>query len=219
MPSESVENYLKCIYALERDVDSLGVSTNAIAERMDTKASSVTDMLKKLEQKGLVNYRKYKGATLTQKGKGLAVEIVRKHRLWEVFLVDKLGFKWDEVHDIAEQLEHVDSFELIERLNRYLDNPVVDPHGDPIPDADGHVNEPRRVILDALEPGQEGVVVGVEDSSTEFLQFLDSIKLTLGVKVKVVNRFDFDRSVQLQTASGERQVSHAVARNLFIRIN
>jgi DtxR family Mn-dependent transcriptional regulator len=218
MASESVENYVKCIYALQRDEGRNEVSTNAIADRLDTKASSVTDMLKKLRDQGLVDYKKYKGAQLTEQGKNLAIAIVRRHRLWEVFLVDTLGFRWDEVHELAEQLEHIDSEELTKRLDDFLGNPSFDPHGDPIPDQNGKITEPLpRIALDCMEPGQSGIVVGVEDSSAEFLQYLDSVRLTLGVRVKVLNRFDFDRSVLLRTDDGERQVSLAVARNLLLR--
>ena len=134
----SEENYLKTIYHLNLILDS-EISTNAIAEKMETKASSVTDMLKKLAEKNLVNYKKYQGVSLTLEGKLAAKMIVRKHRLWEVFLVDKLDFSWDEVHDVAEQLEHIKSEKLINKLDDFLGNPTEDPHGDPIPDAKGNV--------------------------------------------------------------------------------
>lgn len=219
MASESVENYLKCIFVLQgASPHDEAVSTNAIAERLDTKPSSVTDMLKRLRGRGWVHYKKYKGAVLTPEGEQMALSILRKHRLWEVFLVDHLGFGWDEVHPIAEQLEHVDSDELIERLDGFLGHPRFDPHGDPIPDGQGGFSEaPQRVALDALEPGQAGVVVGVRESRTEFLQYLDSVALTLGVRVEVVNRFAFDGSMMVHTNGGDRQVSQAVARNLLIQ--
>lgn len=218
MASESVENYLKCIFMLQSESGEEAVSTNAIAERLDTKPSSVTDMLKRLRTLGWVRYKKYKGAQLTPEGERLALAILRRHRLWEVFLVDHLGFGWDEVHHIAEQLEHVDSDELIERLDGFLGHPRFDPHGDPIPDSTGKfTEEPQRVALDALEPGQSGIVVGVGESSAEFLQYLDSVSLTLGVRLEVVNRFAFDRSVMVQTDAGTRQVSHTVARNLLLQ--
>lgn len=217
MASETVENYLKCIYALQGEADK-GVSTNAIAERLDTQASSVTDMLKKLKQQNLVNYKKYYGARLTDTGARLAVNIVRRHRLWEVFLVEKLGFNWDEVHDIAEDLEHVESHELIDRLDRFLGNPKTDPHGDPIPDSEGRVQEhQQRFSLEALQVGESGVIVGVDDSSASFLQYLDSLKLNLGVEVKVEDTFEFDQSMMLSTEHGPRQVSQMVTRNLLVR--
>ncbi|WP_243389180.1 metal-dependent transcriptional regulator, partial [Flavobacterium psychrophilum] len=134
----SEENYLKTIYHLTTISDS-EVSTNAIAEKMETKASSVTDMLKKLSEKDLINYKKYQGVSLTETGSLSAKMIVRKHRLWEVFLVEKLDFPWDEVHDIAEQLEHIKSEKLINKLDDFLGNPTEDPHGDPIPNANGQI--------------------------------------------------------------------------------
>ena len=136
------ENYLKAIYHLSTGNNSV-VSTNQIAEITNTKAASVTDMLKKLAEKKLINYIKYQGVTLTEAGKNAAVNIVRKHRLWEVFLVEKLGFKWDEVHDIAEELEHINSESLINRLDDFLGNPAADPHGDPIPDRSGTIHQKK----------------------------------------------------------------------------
>ena len=132
----SEENYLKTIYHLTTSL-STEISTNAIAEMMETKASSVTDMLKKLAEKDLVHYKKYQGVFLTPKGKLAAKMIVRKHRLWEVFLVEKLDFSWDEVHEVAEQLEHIQSKKLIDKLDQFLEYPSIDPHGDPIPNAKG----------------------------------------------------------------------------------
>lgn len=218
MASESVENYLKCIYALEQDSAGKGVSTNAIADRMETQAPSVTDMLKKLKERGLVDYKKYYGATLTETGRRIAIDIIRRHRLWEVFLVEKLGFKWDEVHALAEQLEHIESDELARRLDDFLGNPKFDPHGDPIPDQDGNIRKGQpRVGLDELMEGERGVIVGVNDSSVDFLRYLDSVKLNLGVQIEVLERFAFDQSVKIATSHGERQVSELVARNLLLR--
>ena len=160
----SEENYLKAIYHLTLSSDA-EVSTNAIAEMMETKASSVTDMLKKLSEKGLVNYKKYQGVSLTVNGKLAAKMIVRKHRLWEVFLVDKLDFSWDEVHDIAEQLEHIKSEKLINKLDDFLGNPTEDPHGDPIPDANGKIISTEKQLLSELSENQIGICVGVTDTS------------------------------------------------------
>ncbi len=217
MASQTVENYLKCIYALEL-VSDKGVSTNAIAERLETQAPSVTDMLKKLKQRGLISYKKYQGANLTDEGRSLAIAIVRRHRLWEVFLVDKLGFKWDEVHAIAEELEHVQSQELTDRLDRFLGSPKLDPHGDPIPDADGNWQVLHtRVALDELGHGESGVFVGVNDSSSAFLQYLDSVKLSLGARLKVLDRLPFDQSLRVESAQGERQISQIAAKNLLVR--
>src|SRR6478609_2981477 len=164
----SEENYLKSIYHLTSSHDS-EVSTNAIAEMMETKASSVTDMLKKLAEKDLVNYKKYQGVSLTEKGSLSAKMIVRKHRLWEVFLVEKLDFSWDEVHDVAEQLEHIKSEKLINKLDEFLDFPTEDPHGDPIPDAQGRIKKVEKHLLSELDESQKGICVGVKDTSAEFL--------------------------------------------------
>lgn len=217
MASETVENYLKCIYSLQTDNENQGVSTNSIAEKLETQAPSVTDMLKKLKSKGLVDYRKYQGARLTDEGQRIAVAIIRRHRLWEVFLVDQLHFKWDEVHEIAEQLEHVDSEALTERLDSFLGHPKFDPHGDPIPDKNGVLNPlSQRFSLHSLSEGEVGVIVGVNDSDDEFLKYLDSMKLTLGVKVEVVKHYAFDHSTVIKTQSGERHISESVAKNILL---
>ncbi len=168
----SEENYLKTIYHLTTVSDS-EVSTNAIAEKMETKASSVTDMLKKLAEKDLVNYKKYQGVSLTDNGKLEAKMIVRKHRLWEVFLVEKLDFSWDEVHDVAEQLEHIKSEKLINKLDDFLGNPTEDPHGDPIPDVHGRIIKIEKQLLSELSENRSGICVGVKDTSSEFLKYLD----------------------------------------------
>ncbi|MDG1261185.1 MAG: metal-dependent transcriptional regulator [Flavobacteriales bacterium] len=217
MASQTVENYLKCIYALQQKSGE-EVATNAIAERLETKASSVTDMLKKLKAKDLVDYQKYKGATLTKEGQRIAIDIIRRHRLWEVFLTKELNFSWDEVHDIAEELEHVESPQLIKRLDAYLGNPKYDPHGDPIPDEYGNLRDERdKILLSNLELNQKGIVIGVGESSSEYLQYLDSIGLTLGTSISVLERFPFDNSVKIKLNNQEFQVSLIVAQNLVIK--
>lgn len=217
MASQTVENYLKCIYSLQQKSGE-EVSTNAIADRLETKASSVTDMLKKLKAKSLVDYQKYKGAKLTNEGQRIAIDIIRRHRLWEVFLTKELNFSWDEVHDIAEELEHVESPQLIKRLDAYLGNPKFDPHGDPIPDEHGNLRDERdKILLSNLELNQTGIVIGVEESSADYLQYLDSIGLTLGTEIKVLERFPFDHSVKIKLNDNEFQVSLIVAQNLVIK--
>jgi DtxR family Mn-dependent transcriptional regulator len=158
------ENYLKAIFHLEND-NKAEVSTNAIAIKMNTKPSSATDMVQKLAEKKVVSYQKYKGAFLTKKGKKIAANVIRKHRLWEVFLVEKLNFQWDEVHDIAEQLEHIKSDELIERLDKFLDQPNFDPHGDPIPDKNGLIKPSDKKLLSELKENEKGICVGVKESN------------------------------------------------------
>lgn len=212
----SEENYLKTIYHLTTLLDS-EISTNAIAEKMETKASSVTDMLKKLAEKNLVNYKKYQGVSLTEKGLHSAKMIVRKHRLWEVFLVDKLDFPWDEVHDIAEQLEHIKSEKLINKLDEFLNYPTEDPHGDPIPNADGMIVKVEKQLLSELSEKQIGVCVGVKDTSSEFLQYLDKQEIALGSKIEVLSKESFDLSLRIKVSHKELMISNKIAANLFVK--
>lgn len=213
----SEENYLKTIYHLTTIIDS-EVSTNAIAEKTETKASSVTDMLKKLADKGLVNYKKYQGVSLTQNGRLAAKMIVRKHRLWEVFLVEKLDFSWDEVHDIAEQLEHIQSDKLINRLDDFLNNPTEDPHGDPIPDVHGKIIKIEKQLLSELTENQRGICVGVKDTSSEFLKYLDKQGIALGSEIAILSIEEFDKSLRIKVGTNERTISHKIAGNLFVKL-
>ncbi|APU68009.1 Mn-dependent transcriptional regulator MntR [Christiangramia flava JLT2011] len=217
MISLSEENYLKAIFHLETTFKK-GVSTNALAEEMETKASSVTDMVKRLSEKKLVNYKKYQGVKLSPKGRATAVEIIRKHRLWECFLVEKLNFNWDEVHEVAEQLEHVKSEKLTREIDRFLGFPKTDPHGDPIPDVEGNFIKTSRALLMECDEGETVVIVGVKDSSTAFLRFLDKNNLKLGSKMKLMHKEDFDDSVLVETETGELHLSKKIAANLFIRL-
>lgn len=213
----SEENYLKTIYHLTTVLDS-EASTNAIAERIETKASSVTDMLKKLAEKGLINYKKYKGVSLTETGRLAAKMIVRKHRLWEVFLVEKLDFSWDEVHDIAEQLEHIQSDKLIDKLDDFLGNPTEDPHGDPIPDSNGRIVKIEKQLLSELTVNQRGICVGVKDTSSEFLKYLDKKGIALGSSIKVLSIETFDQSLRIEVGTKELTISPKIAANLFVTL-
>jgi len=212
----SEENYIKVIYHLSL-VSPKGVNTNAIAGMLDTKASSVTDMLKKLSEKELVYYQKYQGVTLTDKGFYSAKMIVRKHRLWEVFLVDKLNFSWDEVHEIAEELEHIKSENLINKLDAFLDFPSFDPHGDPIPNADGEIKKINKLLLSETELNKEYQCVGVKDSSSEFLQYLDKQKIALGSKITVKEKESFDDTLLVQIDSRQLTISNKIANNLYVK--
>ena len=214
----SEENYLKTIYHLTLTSEG-GVHTNSIAQRMDTKASSVSDMLRKLAEKELVDYKKYQGVSLTPSGLLQAKMIVRKHRLWEVFLVDKLAFTWDEVHDIAEQLEHIQSEKLVNRLDDFLGNPTEDPHGDPIPDANGNIVKMEKQLLSELQPGQTGICVGVKDSSTEFLQYLSKRDIQLGTAIHIDSKEEFDLSMTIKIGDTTFAISPKIASNLFVRMN
>ncbi len=212
----SEENYLKAIYHLT-SVSDAEVSTNAIAETMDTKASSVTDMLKKLAEKDLINYKKYQGVSLTEQGRLSAKMIVRKHRLWEVFLVEKLHFSWDEVHDIAEQLEHIKSEQLINKLDDFLGNPTEDPHGDPIPNAKGQIVTIEKQLLSDLLQNQTGICVGVKDSSSEFLKYLDKQEISLGSKIEIISKESFDLSTKIKVNGVELTISNKIATNLYLK--
>lgn len=216
MLSQAEENYIKAIYSLETQSDK-GVSTNMIAEKIQTKASSVTDMIKKLSEKQLVVYKKYQGVQLSDKGKKVAMLIVRKHRLWESFLVDKLNFSWDEVHEIAEQLEHIKSEKLIERLDRFLEYPSVDPHGDPIPDKDGNIEKRNKVKLSALKENEQSILLSVKDSSADFLKYLNKKKIAIGNTIKVLSVEPFDRSMQIEMNSKQFIISENVADNLYLK--
>jgi len=212
----SEENYIKVIYHLSL-VSPKGVNTNAIAGMLDTKASSVTDMLKKLSEKELVAYQKYQGVTLTEKGFYSAKMIVRKHRLWEFFLVDKLNFSWDEVHEIAEELEHIKSEVLINKLDEFLDFPSFDPHGDPIPNADGEIKKINKLLLSESELNKEYQCVGVKDSSSDFLQYLDKQKIALGSKITVKEKESFDDTLLVEIDLRELTISNKIANNLYVK--
>ncbi len=209
------ENYLKAIYHLESQ-SSNGVSTNALAEEMQTKASSATDMIKKLAEKNMISYVPYQGVTLSEAGRAYAVKVVRKHRLWEVFLLEKLHFSWDEVHDVAEQLEHIKSEKLTNKLDEFLGFPKVDPHGDPIPDKNGNFEKVEKTSLTIAQVGLNYVIVGVDDSSNDFLKYLDSNKISLGTNIKIIHKEPFDNSIKIKYNDVALVVSENVAKNLFV---
>ncbi|MBP6410019.1 MAG: metal-dependent transcriptional regulator, partial [Pseudarcicella sp.] len=200
--SLSEENYLKTIYQLSLETEN-DISTNALAEKTQTKAASVSDMIRKLSDKEMLSYQKYQGFRLTASGEKIALNVIRKHRLWEVFLVEKLKFNWDEVHEIAEQLEHIQSPELVEKLDDFLGNPKFDPHGDPIPDAQGKMPKMEYRQLANCTINDSIIMMGVAEHSTNFLQYLVKIGLQLGVKLTVTDFNEFDKSMQLVNEKGE----------------
>jgi DtxR family transcriptional regulator, Mn-dependent transcriptional regulator len=211
------ENYLKAIYTLSERKDSFDTSTNAIAEKINIKPPTVSDMLRKLTEKKLVTYEKYKKVQLTKTGRQLAIQIIRKHRLWEVFLHDKLQFTWDKVHEVAEQLEHIHSEELIVRLEKFLGYPIYDPHGDPIPSANGELSPAKRIILSDVIEGNTYQVVGVKDSSTPFLQYLQQLNIGIGTKIKVLERIAYDGSLTISMKRGQQfSVSKKFADNVLV---
>lgn len=214
--SHTEENYLKAIYKLQ-EKENTEVSTNDIARIVNTRAASVTDMLKRLSDKNLVHYKKYQGVSLTDLGKKSAINIIRKHRLWESFLVEKLNFKWDEVHDIAEQMEHVESEELINRLNEYLGFPEYDPHGDPIPTKNGVFAGKEMEVLFDMPVGFRGNISGVSEHSQSFLKHLNKINIQLGVEVRVEDRNDYDNSFWIRVDRNSPVfISKEVAKNLLV---
>lgn len=217
MLTKSEENYIKEIYTLEQKYKT-DVNTNLLAEKIETKASSVTDMLKKLANKDLLIYQKYKGAKLNSKGEKVALSVVRKHRLWETFLVEKLNFSWDEVHDIAEQLEHIHSEKLTNELDAFLNFPKVDPHGDPIPDANGKFATIETICLSKLDIEEEGVFVEVKDDSDKFLKYLTKNNITIGARIKVVDKEDFDNSIKIEIDKKQFNISEHVIKNLYLKI-
>ncbi|QIX63355.1 metal-dependent transcriptional regulator [Hymenobacter sp. BT18] len=217
MPSYTEENYLKAIYKLAEASPGLDVSTNSVSEALQTRPASVTDMLRRLGEKGLLNYQRYRGVSLTPEGKRLALLTIRKHRLWEVFLVQQLGFSWDEVHEVAEELEHIQSPLLVQRLDEFLGYPQTDPHGDPIPAADGSINRARHRLVADLAMGEEGTIVAVRSTAVPFLQYLDKVGLRLGSQLKVTNKIEFDNSLEVSIDCQRKQMLSAeVSRNLFV---
>jgi DtxR family Mn-dependent transcriptional regulator len=216
MNSFTEENYLKIIYGLSNGQEG-DVTTNALAERTRTKAASVSDMLRKLAEKELIHYKKYQGVRLTPYGEQVALRVIRKHRLWEVFLVEKLGFRWDEVHPIAEELEHIRSEVLVERLDAFLGHPAADPHGDPIPTPDGTMPQPDYGRLSDSSPRTKVTMMGVSEHGPAFLQHLARSGLTLGCTLEIAEINAFDKSLLLRINDSTPQfISHDVARHVLV---
>ena len=217
MNSSTEENYLKAIFHLTKNGGG-NVTTNALAGHLQTTPASVTDMLRKLSEKQLIHYEKYRGVSLSAAGRKVALSVIRKHRLWELFLVERLHFAWDEVHDIAEQLEHIRSDRLVEKLDSYLGHPRYDPHGDPIPDDDGQFLERDTLPLTEMPVGGSGILYAVTDHSAAFLQHLERLGLQIGVRVRLLRRFDYDGSCEAEVDDhpGVRHLSHDAARHLHV---
>ncbi|SEN56899.1 iron (metal) dependent repressor, DtxR family [bacterium A37T11] len=217
MLSSTEENYLKALLRIATEKDGNGeAGTNQLALKLNVKPATATDMLKKLKEKGLVEYQKYKKISLTDTGRALATGIIRKHRLWETFLFKKLGFSWDEVHDVAEQLEHIQSDKLVEQLDNFLGYPQFDPHGDMIPRANGELKSDKSVTLAETLVGTQYTIVSVTDNGPDFLQYLSQLKLGIQSVIHVLTRFDFDGSVVLKLHDHEVTVSKKVAENIYV---
>ncbi len=213
--STSKENYIKAIFHLQQDEGV--VSTNALARQLQTAPASVTDMLKKLKTQKLLQYQPYKGVKLSAEGRKLALQVIRKHRLWEYFLVEKLQFGWEEVHEIAEELEHISSRKLIDRLDQFLGHPRTDPHGDPIPDSQGRLPAIRQIPLLELPVGQSGDIVSVSNQSTPMLELLRHNRISIGTRLSVLQRFAFDRSLEISiSGSSPFIISEQLAAHLYV---
>ncbi len=211
----SEENYLKTIFHLQFEKDN--VTTNAVAEKLQTRPASVTDMMKKLNSKKLLHYKPYYGFYLSSEGKKIALNVIRRHRLWECFLSEKLKFNWDEIHAVAEELEHVSSRRLIDKLDEYLNYPQFDPHGDPIPDQKGKIKAINKISLLQLPLNQIAEVCQVCNQSDEMLEVLHHKKISLGTKLEVKKHFDFDHSVELKVRQGAViTISEQLAKNIFV---
>ncbi|MBV9963459.1 MAG: metal-dependent transcriptional regulator [Parafilimonas sp.] len=211
--SAAEENYIKSIYHLQQLNES--VSTNALADHLKAKPASITDMLKKLQSKGLLNYNPYKGFKLSREGNKAALIIIRRHRLWEYFLVDQLQFNWEEVHEVAEELEHVRSKKLVDKLDAFLGFPKLDPHGDPIPDGNGKINVVQQLPLSDLPLNQPAVITSVQNQSSELLSFLSSRNIVIGTKLEVKRKLPFDNSVEIkfknrQSLNISEQIANAI---------
>ena len=212
------ENYLKSIYSIQHNNDSGEVSVNEIAERMKTRPATVTDMLRKLSEKTLIHYEKYKKIRLSENGSAQALQIIRKHRLWETFLHDKLNFSWDEVHEVAEQLEHIHSQKLIDRLDQYLSFPQFDPHGDPIPNSNGVLPLASTLLLSEIDPSSNCEIVAVKDTSPAFLQQLERLDLNIGTRLSVQEKMAYDKSIYAKINEGNTiMLSDKISANIIVR--
>jgi DtxR family Mn-dependent transcriptional regulator len=212
--SASEENYIKAIFHLQ--VKDGTVTTNVLAEKLQTRPASVTDMMKKLNAKKLLHYKPYYGFSLSAEGKKIALSIVRRHRLWEYFLSEKLRFGWDEVHVLAEELEHVSHKKLIDRLDEYLGFPPFDPHGDPIPDRKGRIRNISKVPVFDLPLNQAAEVCQVTNQSAEMLELLEHKNIGIGTRVEVKKYFEFDHSFELRVRNQSITISEQLAKNIFV---
>jgi DtxR family Mn-dependent transcriptional regulator len=219
--STSEENYIKAIFHLQEDDGT--VTTNQLAQELNTRAASVTDMMKKLKNKKLLHYQPYRGFKLNIEGQKVAIGSIRRHRLWEFFLSEKLKFSWDEVHEMAEHLEHVSSKKLIDKLEEYLGFPRVDPHGDPIPDINGKIETNKLLCLTDLTLNKTAIVCNVSNQSGEILELLNHNNISIGTKLEVKKKFDFDKSLEIkvrQPVATNKQpfiISEKLAKNIFLK--
>lgn len=213
--STSEENYLKTIFHLQTKDDN--VTTNELADKLQAKPASITDMMKKLKTRKLVNYQPYQGFRLTPEGKKVALGIVRRHRLWEYFLAEKLKFNWDEVHDVAEQLEHVSSKKLIDKLDEYLEYPKFDPHGDPIPDTNGKMEPTKQISLPELQLNKPAKICFIANLSESLQEHLNEKKINIGMSIIVKRKFSYDNSLEIKLDNKLLTISDQLAKNIFVK--
>jgi DtxR family transcriptional regulator, Mn-dependent transcriptional regulator len=214
--STSEENYIKAIFHLQQADET--VTTNELAAELKAKPASITDMMKKLKAKKLLHYQPYRGFKLSAEGTKVALGIIRRHRLWEFFLSEKLKFSWDEVHDVAEQLEHVSSKKLIDKLDEYLEFPRTDPHGDPIPDANGRIEIIEKICITELQANMPAMVCSVSDQSVQVLELLEHKGIGIGTRLEVKKKFDFDNSMEIKIGRQPSfSISEQLAKNIFVK--
>lgn len=217
MLSPAVEDYLKAIYKLQIEHPSEGgATTNAVARQMKVSAASVTNMLKRLAEMKLVNYESYKGVTLTEAGRKVALEIIRHHRLLELYLHEVMGYSWDKVHDEAEYLEHHISEEFEDKIAEMLGDPTHDPHGHPIPTKDGKIPSHNFTTLAEAEPGQTLVVQLVSDADPEMLKYMAELKLRPNTKIRIVSKAPFNGPITLEVEGKKRSLGNEVARHISV---
>ena len=216
--STSEENYIKAIFHLQRG--DAAVTTNEVANELKTKPASVTDMMKKLKSKKLLHYQPYQGFRLSNDGTKVALGIIRRHRLWEYFLAEKLKFTWDEVHEVAEDLEHVSNRKLIDKLDEFLGFPRVDPHGDPIPDANGRIEMSKKICLTELAVQTPAAVASVSDQTSAILELLEHKKISIGTKLEIKRKFEFDHSMEVRIGRQPAfTISRELAENIFVTVS
>lgn len=216
MLSFTEENYLKALFKIPFESGTNEAGTNELASLLVVKPATVNDMLKKLKEKELVDYEKYGKIKLTTEGRKIALEIIRKHRLWETFLYQKLEFSWDEVHEVAEQLEHIQSLKLVDKLDKFLDYPEFDPHGDPIPNKKGEIKVQFKKTLAEISVGKSCKMVAVKDNSSTFLQYVVKVGLGINNKIKVLSIQDYDLMMVIETNGQQSSVSQKFAENIFV---
>lgn len=218
MPTISKENYIKTVYQLDSESDQ-SVTTSQIAQTLDITNAATSEMAKKLAENGLLNYEKYKGVELTDNGKQMALNIIRRHRLWELFLIEVLGLTWGEVHDEAELLEHTTSDFLIDKIDRFLNYPKFDPHGYPIPDKNGILPEfSSGIPLKDTEPGKFYKVLRVDDKQAGMIEYISRLGISLMCEIRLIEKLSFDNSVMIEINGNSHLISEKVSEKIFVEI-